>query len=278
MFSIEKKRTAKIAKAILGVSILIGMSVGVSATEYRLFVNDTTACRTAGITGSVCLVPLGSTTASTVTAAPSATTTQAASASNSGSGCVPTSWNPCTASNAISPVTSAPAATSSTSSSTAAPPPAAPAYVPSGSVSSGDLNYGSGGGNATGNRSRLTVTNDTTAFPFTVAPGNFFGSVSVTTTSSPFPTDGTQVRVWWSSTAGGSPLPGSCASNIGRAGKLYWDQTGTLGYGCDIPNASAKLYLNLRSCISAPGDRTCSSSKSPGSPASLYIMANKGTR
>ena len=275
MFTTIKERPTQITKAILGFSFLVGMSAGVSATEYRLFVNDTTACRSAGVTGSVCLVPLGGATASTVTAAPSVATTQPTSAASNTGDCVVTSWNQCataTSGNATPPVTSAPAV------STVTPPPASPAYVPSGSVSSGDLNYGSGGKDATGNSSRLTVSNDTTAFPFSVAPGNFAGTVSVITSSTPFPTDGTGVRVWWSKTAGGSPLSASCAANIGRTGQLYWDQTGRLGYGCAIPNTTTTLYLNLQSCISAQADVTCSASNaSPGSPASLYISGSKST-
>jgi hypothetical protein len=277
MFATIKERTAQITKAILGISFLMGMSAGVSATEYRLFVNDTTACRSAGVTGSVCLVPLGATTASAVTAAPSVATTQPTSASSNTGDCVVTAWNPCatgTSGNATPPATSAPAVTSTS----VAPAPAAPAYVPSGSVSSGDLNYGSGGRNATGNSSRVTVSNDTTAFPFSVAPGNYAGAVDVITSSTPFPTDGTAVRVWWSKTAGGSPLSVSCAANIGRTGKLYWDQTGTLGYGCAIPNTRTTLYLNLKSCISPSTDVTCSDSKaSPGSSSSLYISGSKTT-
>jgi len=275
MFTTIKERSAQMTKAILGISFLIGMSASVSATEYRLFVNDTTACRSAGVTGSVCLVPLGAAAGSTVTAAPSAAPTQTTPASNSGSGCVATSWNPCTVSNSAPPVTSAP----STPSTTVAPPPASSAYVPSGSVSSGDLNFGSGGRDATGNSNRVTVSNDTTAFPFSVAAGNHLGSVSVITTSTPFPTDGTGVRMWWSTTAGGTPLSSSCAANIGRTGKLYWDQTGKLGYGCAIPNTKATLYLNLKSCKSSTADVTCSDkSASPGSPASLYIAGSKSSR
>jgi len=278
MFTTIKERSAQMTKAILGISFLIGMSASVSATEYRLFVNDTTACRSAGVTGSVCLVPLGATTASTVTAAPSVATTPTTSAPSNTGDCVVTAWNPCatgTPGNATPPVTSAP----STPSTTVAPPPASSAYVPSGSVSSGDLNFGSGGRDATGNTYPVTVSNDTTAFPFSVAAGNHLGSVSVITTSTPFPTDGTGVRVWWSTTAGGTPLSSSCAANIGRTGKLYWDQTGKLGYGCAIPNTKATLYLNLKSCKSSTADVTCSDkSASPGSPASLYIAGSKSRR
>ena len=78
--------------------------------------------------------------------------------------------------------------------------------------------------------------------------------------------------MWWSNTAGGAPISGACAGNLRREAKLWWDQTGTLGYGCVVPNQSTKIFLNFRACISAPTDNTCSASGAKaGSGAPVYI-------
>jgi hypothetical protein len=115
------------------------------------------------------------------------------------------------------------------------------------------------------------VTNTITALPFTVKQGSFFGQLAIAPTSSPFPGDGTGVRMWISKAAGGDPLAGRCSKNMGREAGMWWDQTASLGYGCAIPNASTQLYLNIRACISASSDTTCRSSSAPGSPAPIYI-------
>ena len=145
-------------------------------------------------------------------------------------------------------------------------------------VTVGDLDFGSGGDSSGVTTYPVTVTNDIIAHPFTVSEGAFYGSVSIAPTSSPFPDDGTQVRMWWSETAGGQPLPGDiettpCSANVGREGTRFWDQTGTRGYGCTVDNVATILYLNLQACISAVDDTTCSAADAQaGSPAPIYIQ------
>lgn len=284
MTSILKNRVISIRGLLSVLCFATITSVSVSATEYRLFVNDTAACRSAGVSGSVCLVAVGAAAASSSTSVTSTASTStpvtstASSTTGTAAGCVVTTWNPCSnaagntsasSSSASSTLTaSAPPVTSTVSStvtSTATPAPAA------GTVSGGDLDFGSGGGNSSGYTYPLTVTNTITAFPFTVKQGSFFGQVAIAPTSSPFPSDGTGVRMWISKSAGGDPLGGRCSKNLGREAGMWWDQTASLGYGCAIPNASTKLYLNLRACISASSDSTCRSSSAPGSAAPIYI-------
>jgi hypothetical protein len=54
-----KQHPISLSKLLLGLCCLSTVSVGASATEYRLFVNDTAACSSAGVSGSVCLVAVG---------------------------------------------------------------------------------------------------------------------------------------------------------------------------------------------------------------------------
>ena len=233
MFSSAKKSAIQVGEFLIGFCFLAMTSTSVSATEYKLFVNDAAACSSAGKTGSVCVVEVEATT---VSSAPPATTT-----------------------------------TTTTSEDTTAD--SAPA---GGSVAAGDLDFGSGGGNSGVSVYRVSVTNDTIAYPFTIKQGAFYGRVSIGPTSFPFPADGTGVRLWWSKTAGGQPLAGaSCSANVGREGTRYWDQSGTRRYGCTIDNVDSTLYLNLRACISVKTDTTCGADDAKaGSAATVYIQGS----
>ena len=145
-------------------------------------------------------------------------------------------------------------------------------------VTAGDLDFGSGGGSSGVTTHSITVTNDIIAYPFTVIEGAYYGKVVIAPTSSPFPDDGTGVRMWWSETAGGPPLAGDqeifpCSANLGREWAMHWDQSGTRGYGCQIDNVDSTLHLNLRACISTPDDTTCGADGAEaGSPAPIYIQ------
>ncbi len=258
MFSIAKKITTQVGGFLVGFCFLVLTSTGVSATEYRLFVNDTGACSNAGKTGSVCVVEVGTTATSTTT---SSTTTSSTATSSTVDGCVVSTWEDCVEDSTT--VTSSSATTSSSAVS-----------APSGgSVAAGDLDFGSGGDNAGVRQYPLTVTNDIIAYPFTVKQGAYYGVVAIVPTTAPFPNDGTQVRLWWSRTAGGQPLPGAaCSGNLGREGSRYWDQSGTRGYGCQIDNTVATLYLNLQACSSTIDDATCSAAgATSGSDAPIYL-------
>ena len=141
------------------------------------------------------------------------------------------------------------------------------------SVTTGDLDFGSGGSSSGVTTYFVTMTNDIIAHPFTVNEGAYYGSVGIYPTSTPYPTDGTEVRMWWSETAGGPPLAGvDCSPRIGREAKTTWDQSKTVGYGCQIDNADSTLFLNLRACISTPDDTTCTAAEAEaGSPVPIYI-------
>jgi len=239
MFSSAKKSAAQVGEFFVGFCFLAMISTSVSATEYRLFVDDAAACSSAGKTGSVCVVEVGATTSSSATATTS------------------------------TPTTATTTTTDSVSSSTVSAPVG-------GSVETGDLDFGSGGGNSGVSTYFVSVTNDTIAYPFTIKQGAFYGRVSIGPTSLPFPDDGTGVRLWWSKTAGGQPLAGaSCSANVGREGTRYWDQSQTRGYGCTIDNVDSTLYLNLRACISVKTDTTCGADDaSAGSDAPIYIQGS----
>ena len=240
MFSRAKKSAAQVGEFLVGFCFLAMTSTSVSATEYRLFVNDAAACSSAGKTGSVCVVEVGATTFSSATSTTSSSTT----------------------------VTTTSEDTTADSVSSSAPA--------GGSVETGDLDFGSGGGNSGVSVKPVVVTNDTIAYPFTIRQGAFYGRVSIGPTSRPFPSDGTRVRLWWSKTAGGQPLAGaSCAANVGREGTMYWDQSKTRGFGCAIDNVDATLYLNLRACISDKTDTTCGADDAEaGSDAPIYIQGS----
>lgn len=285
MFSTSKKPFIPFGGWILGLCLSAMGSATASATEYRLFVNDTAACRSAGVTGSVCLVAVGTTTTSSSTSVTSTASTASTGTATTGTaaGCTVTTWNPC--SNSVSSSAPSSSSTSVVSSSssvsvassspvTVTTAPATTAPVTPGSVSAGNLDFGSGGGNATGRTYGLSVGYDTVAYPFTVKTGPFFGQVSIVPTSAKFPDDGTGVRLWLSKTAGGTPLAGGCARTAGSTGALWWDQTGTLGYGCSIPNTATTLYLNVRACISETSDTTCSSARGRGGYAPIYISGS----
>jgi hypothetical protein len=117
------------------------------------------------------------------------------------------------------------------------------------------------------------VTNEIIAYPFTVKQGAFYGSVGIYPTSQPYPTDGSEVRLWWSKAKGGPPLAGApCSPRIGRERKSSWDQSRTLGYGCPIDNVDSTLYLNLQACISTSDDTTCTAADAKaGSAVPIYI-------
>jgi hypothetical protein len=119
----------------------------------------------------------------------------------------------------------------------------------------------------------VSVTNDTIAYPFTVKQGAFAGSVGIYPSSKPYPTDGSEIRLWWSKEKGGEPLGGAaCSPRIGRESKNSWDQSGKRGYGCLIDNVDATLYLNLRACISTSADTTCTAPDAkPGSAVPTYV-------
>ena len=244
MFSRAKKSAAQVGEFLVSFCFLAMTSTSVLAAEYKLFVDDAAACSSAGKTGSVCVVEVEATTfSSTTTSTTSSSTT------------VTTTSEDTTADSVSSSAVSAPAG---------------------GSVETGDLDFGSGGGNSGVSVYRVSVTNDTIAYPFTIKQGAFYGRVSIGPTSLPFPDDGTGVRLWWSKTAGGQPLAGaSCSAKIGREGTRYWDQSQTRGYGCTIDNVDSTLYLNLRACISVKTDTTCGADDaSAGSDAPIYIQGS----
>ena len=236
MFSSAKKSATQVGEFFVGFCFLAMISTSVSAIEYRLFVDDAAACSSAGKTGSVCVVEVGATTVSTVTSTTS------------------------------TPTTVTTTTTDSVSSSTVSTPVG-------GSVETGDLDFGSGGGNSGVSTYFVSVTNDTIAYPFTVKQGAFYGSVGIYPSSKPYPTDGSEVRLWWSKEKGGEPLAGAaCHPRIGREAKNSWDQTGKRGYGCPIENIDSTIYLNLRACISTSDDTTCTAPDAKaGSAVPTYI-------
>ena len=260
MFSIAKKSTTQVGEFLVGFCFLAIISTSVSAAEYRLFGNDQAACSSAGKTGSVCVVEIGETTPSTVTPTTVTPTTSppAVVTTSTDDDCVVSTWEDCGGDGAASPGT--------VSSETSTPS--------GGTVAGGNLDFGSGGSNAGVKTYPVTVTNDIIAYPFTTIQGAYYGTVVIVPTSKPFPDDGTEVRMWWSKTAGGQPLAGAaCSGNLGREGSRYWDQSGTRGYGCTIDNIAATLYLNLQACISTANDATCSAAGAiAGSPAPIYLQ------
>ena len=236
MFSSAKRSATQVGEFFVGFCFLAMISTSVSATEYRLFVDDAASCSSAGKTGSVCVVEVGATTSSSATATTS------------------------------TPTTATTTTTDSVSSSTVSAPVG-------GSVETGDLDFGSGGGNSGVSTYFVSVTNDTIAYPFTVKQGAFYGSVGIYPSSKPYPTDGSEIRLWWSKAKGGEPLAGAaCHPRIGRESKNSWDQSGKRGYGCPIENIDSTIYLNLRACISASDDTTCTAPDAKaGSAVPTYI-------
>ena len=267
--------------ALLGTSFLALGVLSASAAEYKLYVNDATACRNAGQSGDVCLVKATSSSSTTST---STTSTSAGSTStSSASDCVVTTWDNCGGQAAVPTpprnTTSTVSSTSSTATSSSGSSSgggAATNGAGSGMTGTpGTFNYGSAGADATGRTDTITLSPGvTTALPFSTQVGNYVGRVGIVPTSYGFPTDGAEVRMWYSKTSNGAPLPGNfCAGNLGSEGSLWWDQTGELSYGCQIPNVNGSLYLNLQLCISGRLDKSCSAAgaKAGSESARVYI-------
>ena len=238
------------------VCFVLYASVDSLAAEYRLFVNDAAGCRSVGMSGSNCVVPAGTKTSTGQTTTSSSSSS--ASSSSSSSDCVVTTWNPCANSSSTSSSssgstttpTSFPTNTTSTTSTTS---------TASATVSTGNgnqLDFGSGGGAV--QKSTIEIkSGQTKALSFTTQAGKYFGGVTIIPTSGFSVNDGSSVRMWLSTTAGGAPLAGrACSKNVGVEGGVSWDQTGTRSYACQVP-APANLFLNLALCISDAGDTTC---------------------
>lgn len=292
------KLTHSTIRALLAFCLCLFALNMASAAEYRLIINDSASCRANGKTGPDCIVPASASTssASSSTSTPSTssgtTSTSTSSGGSSSGGCTVTVWNPCANGSGSSTSTSSTNTASSSSNTSSTPATTTTTTTTTASTSSGSgggsttaqkgtLDYGSGGFDATGNTTLLRVNSGGTALPFTVVAGSYSGRVGITPSSLPFPDDGSEVRMWWSETSGGSPLAGSsCSGNLGSEGFLYWDQSGKQGYGCVIPNQNATLYLNVKLCISNFKDSTCSASdaKNSGSEAPVYLSGTKRTR
>jgi len=264
--------------ALFGTSFLALGILSASAAEYKLYVNDATACKNAGQSGDVCVVKVSSSTSTTTSTSTGSTNT------TSSSDCVVTTWNNCSGqSSVVTPPRSTTTSTSTSSSSTSTSSSSSSSNGGSATNGAGSgvtgtpgtFNYGSAGADATGRTDTIKLSPGvTTALPFTTQAGNFVGRVGIVPTSYGFPTDGSEVRMWWSKTSNGKPLPGRfCADNLGSEGSLWWDQTGELSYGCQIPNANGSLYLNLQLCKSGRLDKSCSSSgaKAGSQSARVYI-------
>ena len=150
---------------------------------------------------------------------------------------------------------------------------------PSSALKCGSLDFGSGGSDSTGKTTRLELyPGETLALPFTVAQGANYGQVAIVPTSFGLPDDGAGVRLWWSAEAGGKPLSDYwCSRNIGFEGSGFWDQAGKLGYGCPIPDADGKYFVNLQLCVSDRSDTSCSApGAKPGSESAyIYIQGNE---
>lgn len=264
--------SALISALLTGACLLSTVSVSQSA-EYRLIIGDSASCRANGKTGPDCVLPASAVASNTSTTS----TTSSTSQNSSSGGCVVTSWNNCAGSGSSTPSSTSQSNVTSTSTTTtttvatSSPPPAV-----STTAVAGTLDFGSGGLDAGGSTNRIEVTGGVTSLPFTTVPGRTYGRVSIVPTSTPLPTDGTGIRMWWSSAKGGTPLSADCAKNVKFEGGSYWYQDNGLSYGCEIPNGSATLYLNLRACISARTDTSCSASDAkPGGNSVVYIRGIK---
>ena len=268
--------------ALLGTIFLALGVLNASAAEYKLYVNDATACRNAGQSGDVCVVKATSSSSTTSTSTTSSST--GSTSTSSTSDCVVTTWNNCSGQSGAS--TPPRSTTTSTVTSVSSTSTSSGASSSSGGSSTngagsgvtgtpGTFNYGSAGADATGRTDTISLSPGVTmALPFSTQAGAYTGRIGIVPTSYGFPTDGAEVRMWYSKTSNGAPLPGRfCASNLGSEGSLWWDQTGSLSYGCQIPNANGSLYVNLQLCISGRTDQSCSAAgaKAGSQSARVYI-------
>ena len=230
-------------------------------------------------TGS-CVIAVGADAGSTAGGSTSGGSTSGGSTSGgstsggSTSGeCVTTSWNDCSGS--TSGGSTSGGSTSGGSTSGGSTSGGSVGCAAGGDVTCGERNYGSGGSDATGRTTRLKLEpGRITAFPFSVVPGDYYGQVGIVPTSSPFPDDGSEVRMWWSTEAGGKPISDPlCQQNLGREGTIWWRQTKVISFGCSIPNQKATLFLNLKLCISDRLDTSCSGpgARDGSETADVYI-------
>jgi len=278
---------SKSLRGLVAITTLCYVSLfngAVSAAEYRLIIADNATCVANGRTGPDCVIPASasssSTTTSSTSTSSSSSSTSSTSSTNSNGDCVVTVWNPCSGASSSSSSSSS----TSTTSTASTPPPSSTTTTTTPTASptavQGSLDFGSGGYESTGKTFRINVGNTVTSYPFSVVQGRWAGTVGIVPTSSPFPEDGSEVRMWWSRNTGGPSLGAGCSGNLGAEGFLYWDQTGELGYGCLIPNEATTLYLNVRLCRSGRTDTTCSSGSAEytGAEASVFIRGTKDQR
>ena len=89
-------------------------------------------------------------------------------------------------------------------------------------------------------------------YPFSVASNTGGGSVSWGPTFNVSPTNGANLRVWFSSTPRGAPVEYDCTV-VGASGAFSW--SGGSG-GCTLGSNTA-YYLNLEACVAPSTNRSC---------------------
>lgn len=235
-------------------------------------------CKTSGGTNSTdsCVIAIGASSGSTSGGSTSGVSTSGGS--TSGGDCVTTTWNDCSGSTSGGSTSGGSTSGGSTSGGSTSGGSTSGGSTSGGTISGGygGLDFGSGGAGATGNTERITIEPGATyVLPFTVVPGPYYGRVGIVPTSSPLPTDGSEVRMWWSTEAGGKPLADpSCQRNLGAEGAIYWDQGKQLGFGCPIPNQKGELFVNLKLCASDRLDHSCSAAGAiDGSQSADYYIS-----
>lgn len=140
--------------------------------------------------------------------------------------------------------------------------------------------FGSAGRDSGGNSVRVDVpAGQVLVSELSMKSGNYFGILKFVPTSSGLPDDGSQLRSWISSTPNGTPLTGEYCAFISRfEGSFYWDQTGSIGFACQLPLNGGSYFWNLAACTAPPFDLTCSQGTPASGPVGLYLAGTVSER
>ena len=121
---------------------------------------------------------------------------------------------------------------------------------------------------------QYTLRSSIYAFPMSAPNLSGFGSITwATTASTPTNRDGSSLRVWFSKSAGGTPLTTQpqCGSSVSTiSARTYFYGSGRDGY-CNL-DTGTKYWANFAYCPGAAGaDLRCLNSKEPAQELRLYI-------
>ena len=223
-----------------------------------------------------------SSSGSTDTSSTSSASTTTSSGTSSGNCTTQGTWSNCDSGSSSGSTNTDTSNTDTTTTTTTTPTTTTSAGSSScsstGTVLCRKEDIGSGGSYATGNRILVTMDpGQVVAFPFSVSPGRYIGSIQRARTSSEVGTG--QPRVWFSVKPNGEAI---CAAvqPASYYGSTSWSQTSAYTTAdCNLGNTAGTYYVNFAICDAPSSDMTCqsSSAKPSNQTNTLYIAPSRKT-